>query len=68
MYVPMSTLVDYGARLATNGVILCRCKIPFTEVRAIFALAGSHGMGARLHSPSLADELVCDTADGTDIT
>ena len=45
---------------------MCRCKIPLTEIKAIFALSESHRMGARLHLPSLVDEFVCDANEGED--
>ena len=66
IYVPISTLIDLGARLATNGVILCRNKVPFSAIHAIFALSGARGMGERLQSPSLMDEYVCESFDGED--
>ena len=47
-----------GARLATNGVILCRCAIPFFEVEMIFELDGARGIRARVHLPLLVDEFV----------
>ena len=47
IYVPISMLVDFGARLATNGVMVCRNKIPFMEISAIFALSGSRGREGR---------------------
>ena len=49
-----------------EGIILCRCTIPFTEIQAISMLSGSKGMGPRIHSPSLVDEFGCDTIDGED--
>ena len=51
IYVPINTLVDYGAGLAYNGVILCICK------------DGSRGVGARLLFPSLVDEFVYHTQE-----
>ena len=35
IYVPITTLKEMGARLASNGAILCRDKIPFTAIQAI---------------------------------
>ena len=66
IYVPITTLMEMGARLASNGVILCRSKIPFTAIQAIFELAGTRGMGPRIQSPSLVDEYVCESIDGED--
>ena len=66
IYVPISALIDLGARLATKGVIFCRNKVPFSAIHAIFALSGTRGMGERLQSPSLVDEYVCDSIDGED--
>ena len=56
--IPITTLVEYDARLATNGVILCRCGIPFFEVHMMFEFDGARGMRARIHLPSLVDEFV----------
>ena len=66
IYVPITTLMEMGARLASNGVILCRSKIPFTAIQAMFELAGTRGMGPRIQSPSLVDEYVCESIDGED--
>ena len=66
IYVPITTLMEMGARLASNGVILCRSKIPFTAIQAIFELDGARGMGPRIQSPSLVDEYVCESMFGED--
>ena len=66
IYVPITTLRDMGARLASNGVILCRGKIPFTAIQAIFELDGARGMGPRIQSPSWVDEYVCESMFGED--
>ena len=66
IYVPITALKDMGARLASNGVILCRSKIPFTAIQAIFELDGARGMGPRIQSPSLVDEYVCESMFGED--
>ena len=66
LYVPIDLLVEMGARLATNGVILCRDKVPYTAIHAIFELKGSREMGPRIQSPSLVDEYVCETMQGQD--
>ena len=66
IYVPVTALKDIGACLASNGVILCRSKIPFTAIQAIFKLDGARGMGPRIQSPSLVDEYVCESIFGKD--
>ena len=66
IYVPITILKEMGARLASNGVILCRGKVPFTAIQAIFELDGSRGMGPRIQSPSLVDEYVCESMLGED--
>ena len=66
IYVPITALKDMGARLASNGVILCRSKIPFAAIQAIFELDGARGMGPRIQSPSLVDEYVCESMFGED--
>ena len=66
IHVPITTLKEMGARLASNGVILCRDKIPFTAIQAIFDLDGTRGMGSRIQSPSLVDEYVCESMFGED--
>ena len=66
IYVPITALKDMGARLASNGVVLCRSKIPFTAIQAIFELDGARGMGPRIQSPSLVDEYVCESMFGED--
>ena len=66
IYVPITTLKELGARLASNGVILCRDKVPFAAVQAIFELDGTRGMGSRIQSPSLVDEYVCESMFGED--
>ena len=63
IYVPITTLKEMGARLASNAVILCRDN-PFTAIQAIFELDGTHGMGPRTQSPSLVDEYVCESMFG----
>ena len=68
IYVPITALKEMGARLASNGVILCRDKIPFTATQAIFELDGTRGMGSRIQSPSLVDEYVCESMFGEDCT
>ena len=60
------SLKEMGARLASNGVILCRSKIPFTTIQAIFELDGARGVGPRIQSPSLVDEYVCESMFGED--
>ena len=64
IYVPISTLKEMGALLASNGVILCREKIPFAATQAIVELDGARGVGPRIQSPSLVDEYVCDSMFG----
>ena len=64
IYVPITILKEMGARLASNGVILCREKIPCNAIQAIFELDGARGMGPRIQSPSLVDEYVCETMNG----
>ena len=64
--MPISILKEMGARLASNGAILCREKIPYNAIQAIFELDGARGMGPRIQSPSLVDEYVCETMDGED--
>ena len=66
LYVPIDLLVEMGVRLATNGVILCRDKVPYAAIHAIFELKGSREMGPRIQSPSLVDEYVCETMQGQD--
>ena len=66
IYVPITILQEMGARLASNGVILCREKVPYTAIQAIFELDGVRGMGPRIQPPSLVDEYVCATMDGED--
>ena len=66
LYVPIDLLVEMGARLGTNGVILCRDKVPHTAIHAIFELKGSREMGPRIQSPSLVDEYVCETMQDQD--
>ena len=66
IYVPITILKEMGVRLASNGVILCRGKIPFAAIQAIFELDGSRGMGPRIQSPSLVDEYVCESMFGED--
>ena len=66
IHVPISTLIDLGARLATNGVILCHSKVPFSAIHAMFAMSGARGMGERVQSPSLMDEYACESVDGED--
>ena len=64
IYVPIPILKEMGARLASNGVILCRDRIPYNAIHAIFELDGARGMGPRIQSPSLVDEYVCETMHG----
>ena len=64
IYVPITILKQMGARLASNGVILCRGKIPYNAIQAIFELDGARGRGPRIQSPSLVDEYVRETMDG----
>ena len=64
IYVPVTILKEMGARLASNGVILCREKIPYNAIQAIFELDGARGMGPRIQSPSLVDEYVSETMNG----
>ena len=66
IYVPITALKEMGARLASNGVVLCRDKIPFTATQAIFELDGTRGMGSRIQSPSLVDEYVRESMFGED--
>ena len=64
MNVPITILREMGARLASNGVILCRDRVPHTAIHAIFELKGARDMGPRIQSPSLIDEYVCETMQG----
>ena len=64
IYVPITILKEMGARLASNGVILRRDKIPFAAIQAIFEIDGARGMGPRTQSPSLVDEYVCESMFG----
>ena len=64
IYVLLPTLMEYGARLATNGFTLCRKANLLPEITVIFELEGARGQGARLRSPSPVDEFVCETEGG----
>ena len=64
IYVPITILKEMGARLASNGVILCRDKVPYTAIHAIFEQKGARDMGARIQSPSLIDEYACEKMQG----
>ena len=64
IYVPITTLKEMGARLASNGATLCRNKIPFTAIQVIFEVDGARGVGPRIQSPSLVDEYVCESMFG----
>ena len=66
IYVPITILKEMGARLASNGVILCCDKVPYTAIHAIFELKNAREMGPRIQSPSLVDEYVCETMQGED--